>query len=390
MIRYCMELHTSLSYIKERISTNQYCREILSLVPSLLAGNMKMNAIIILSLLLKVAVSIERIPDADDSLHIYALPVGQGDCTVIQCPQGNGDPTKGVVTIIDAGASNSKGIDGQGIVDFLTGTELNFAVITHSHRDHWSYMDTILNYYGKTYKRETGNEKKFTVYHPCAWSSYGVMSKYAKPMKVHRCVGIEECEDYISELDLCPHLEVTGLTLYFIASAFGKCKNNKANNEDSIIAGLAGQVLITGDFELKDEDMKKFLQTAGDDLKSDIYKLSHHGAYDKKASQKKFLDAVSADFVFSSSGYMYGHPRRGIYNYYKNKLPDIVAKHPYTYYVNKDTAKNVETRKPIYVTSLIRKNWFDNWIKSYYLIKFNIDPYSNICVEFIHVNDETK
>ena len=55
-----------------------------------------MNAIIILSLLLKVAVSI---PDADNQLHIYALPVGQGDCTVIQCPKANGGPTKGVVTI---------------------------------------------------------------------------------------------------------------------------------------------------------------------------------------------------------------------------------------------------------------------------------------------------
>ena len=35
-IRYCMELDTSISYIKERISTSLYCREILSLVPSLL------------------------------------------------------------------------------------------------------------------------------------------------------------------------------------------------------------------------------------------------------------------------------------------------------------------------------------------------------------------
>ena len=37
MIRYCMELDTSLSYIKERISTSLYCRDPLSLfVPSLL------------------------------------------------------------------------------------------------------------------------------------------------------------------------------------------------------------------------------------------------------------------------------------------------------------------------------------------------------------------
>ena len=351
-----------------------------------------MNAIIILSLLLKVVVSQPqlRIPPPDDSLHIYALPVGQGDCTVIQCPQGNGGPTKGVVTIIDAGSSNSKGIDGQRVAEFLAGTQLNFAVITHSDKDHQSYMNTILKHYGEKYKNKKIAKPKYkkpvTVYHPCAWSSYGIKNTYVKPIKVLKCAGIEDCKGKNGILKLCPRSSVT---LSFVASAYGGCKGKgkKAKNEDSIISKITYNdvsILITGDFELKHNFMTRFLQTAGADLKSDIYKLSHHGAYNGKANQIEFLDAVSAKYVFSSSGYKYGHPRCEIYEYYEEKLHDIVAKHPYTCYVNKNKGKNIETRKPIYVTSLIRKNG----IKSYYLIKFNIDPYSNICVEFIYMNDE--
>ena len=45
-----------------------------------------MNAIVILSLLLKAAVSIQPIPYADGDLHIYALPVGQ--CNACVCKRG--------------------------------------------------------------------------------------------------------------------------------------------------------------------------------------------------------------------------------------------------------------------------------------------------------------
>lgn len=354
-----------------------------------------MNAIVILSLLLKAVVSLDRIPDADDRLHVYALPVGQGDCTVIQCPKNQGDPKKGIVTIIDAGASrstNKLGMKEKDIVNFLRGTELKYVVITHSDLDHRSYIKAILQFYGKAYFQKTNIKKKFPVYHSCAWSRYGVGKEYATPQEVIKCAGVKECK---IKLKLCPHQDFDfdyDPTLSFVASAYGGCK--KAPNEDSIISKITyadRSTLITGDFELKDELMKTFLKKAGADLKSDIYRLSHHGAWNKKANQDKFLKAVGADYVFSSSAYKYGHPRCEIYEYYKKNLLDIVAKHPYTCFKNskRNSLKKLEIRQPIYVTHLIRKNTGPD-IKSYYLIKFNIDPSGRICVEFIHMGDEKK
>ena len=342
-----------------------------------------MNAIIILSLLLKVAVSI---PNADEDLNIYALPVGQGDCTVIQCPKANGGPTKGVVTIIDAGASNSRGIDGQGIVDFLTGTELNFAVITHSHRDHFSYMNTILDYY----------KKKVPVYHSCPWSRYKnhVKSGYAVPTEIGSCSSIDDCENRnLPIASLCTNVDAK---LSFVASAVGECKGNP--NQDSIISKItyAGRsTLIIGDFELPPNDMTAFLNTAGPDLRSHIYRLSHHGAYN--ANPANFLNAIQARYVFSSSGYRYGHPRCEIYDYYddeKNpyRLVNSVPPHPYTCYKHLGSGKyervDRETRKPIYVTSLYREKSPGEWIRSYYTVEFNIASCGHVGVKFTHIGDE--
>ena len=330
-----------------------------------------MNAIIILSLLLKVAVSI---PPPDNQLHIYALPVGQGDCTVIQCPKAEGGPTKGVVTIIDAGASNSRGIDGQEIVDFLAGTELKFVVLTHSHKDHINYIDDILNHY----------EEEVPVYHSCDWSTYEshVKSVYALHIQVDSCNSIDNCGPGVS---LCTNVMAM---LHFVASAVGECKGNP--NRDSIISKItyAGwSTLITGDFELTPNDMETFLQTAGTDLPSHIYRLSHHGAYNGKANQKQFLAAVGARYVFSSSGYRYNHPRCEIYDYYYELPDNAVDEHPYTCFTPGDGARNVNTKKAIYVTSVIREEDTDTLVKSYYVVNFIIDK-DWIKVEFAYMGDD--
>ena len=46
--------------------------------------------------------SVEKIKlglkESNDLLNVYALPVGQGDCTIIQCPNGN-------LVVVDCGST---------------------------------------------------------------------------------------------------------------------------------------------------------------------------------------------------------------------------------------------------------------------------------------------
>uniref|UniRef100_A0A1X7UZP6 Metallo-beta-lactamase domain-containing protein n=1 Tax=Amphimedon queenslandica TaxID=400682 RepID=A0A1X7UZP6_AMPQE len=311
-----------------------------------------MNTIIILSLLLKAAVSIDKIPDADDKLHIYALPVGQGDCTVIQCPKATGGPKKGIVTIIDAGSST---------------------------------------------KKEASMRKDVIVYHPCSWQSYNIIgNKFGHPKQVHSCYSIANCKNQVPELNLCPHDD--SIKLSFVASAIGGCKDNKAHNKDSLIAKItyAGiSTLITGDFEASPNAIKEFLSTARSDLYSDIYKLSHHGAYNGIANQEQFLDAIKAKYVFSSSGFKYKHPRCEIFEYYKTALPNDhrITEHFYTCFNKNNKFMTENTKKAIYVTHLYRPVGFQKWVKSYYLIKFSISRIGNfkfghVDVDFTWISDE--
>ena len=323
-----------------------------------------------------VSSGLSEIPDADDFLHIYALPVGQGDCTVIQCPKDN-KGGKGLVTVIDAGASNSKGMGKEEVAKFLGGTRLHLVVLTHSDKDHHAYIDYILE----------GLKTNVNVYHSCCWKSYKVNSKYANPVQIGECGSIKECG---VTLKLCPNAAVT---LSVVASAFGGCKGNRAKNEDSIISKItyAGvSTLISGDFEGDETFMKDFLAKGKADIKSDIYRLCHHGAFNGKANTAEFLNAVGAKYVFSSSGYRYKHPRCEVYNYYNSILKDnVVPVHHYTCFNQNGQDFNVDTSKAIYVTSLIRKDSNGKWVKSFYAIKFDIDYKGAIAAVAGYIGDET-
>lgn len=76
-----------------------------------------------------------RIPAADGLFHVYALPIGQGDARVIQCPSGE-------ISIFDMGTSDDPA------AGFWTATEIrnflqgNFHLVTnifltHNHFDHY-------------------------------------------------------------------------------------------------------------------------------------------------------------------------------------------------------------------------------------------------------------
>ena len=95
------------------------------------------------------------LPSADANLNIYALPVGQGDLTVIQCPSAYG----GTISIIDAGSSANTGFTKSDVLDYLNGQYIERVILTHPHADHINYIGDIL----------TQASKIPPVYHSCDW-----------------------------------------------------------------------------------------------------------------------------------------------------------------------------------------------------------------------------
>ena len=264
--------------------------------------------------------TLETLRDADDKLNIYALPVGQGDCTVIQCPRRDGNK----ISIIDAGSrTEGIGFNRERLVNFLRLRGANRVTIqsiflTHPDLDHINYIDAILNAY----------KENVTVYHSCHWKTYNgrVQSPFAQHQRVNRCCG-RDCQEYV----ICPN---THVNLRVIASAFNRCAGRHKNG-DSIVSTIeyrGTKTLITGDFEGGRRFMQRFFRCAGDLLRADIYRLSHHGADNGIANRREFLNRINARYVFSSSGFLYGHPRCELYDYYVNgaRLEDVGEEHDYT------------------------------------------------------------
>ena len=75
------------------------------------------------------------IPTPTTFLNIYAMQVGQGDCTIIQCPNGN-------IVVVDCGSTSVAGWSYQQVQTFLSDSINNVVaiVITHSDRDHFNYL----------------------------------------------------------------------------------------------------------------------------------------------------------------------------------------------------------------------------------------------------------
>ncbi len=90
-----------------------------------------------------------------------------------------------------------------------------------------------------------------------------------------------------------------------------------SNNSSCILRISNGKysVLLTGDIETK---VERYMLTAGLDINADIMIAPHHGS--KTSSFRRFIEAVSPDYVVFSSGYLnqFKHPHPDIVNLYTN------------------------------------------------------------------------
>ena len=331
-----------------------------------------------------------ELPPADDNLNIYALPVGQGDCTVIQCPIADG----GKITIIDAGSTKETGFTQDRLIRFLrlrqrgaNSVTIKSIFLTHPDQDHINYIDAILNAY------KDNHNDNVPVYHSCDWGTYTqknkttkeivhlIKSENAKPkVRIPHCCGAN-CTELYRDITLHHLCARSGVTLKVIGSEYtGKKCGKKTKNGNSIVSIIEykkRKTLITGDFEGGKKFVNNFINCAGDLLRADIYRLSHHGAANGNANRTAFLRAINAGYVFSSSGLdeRYGHPRCKLYDYYIDKVVDTNESHHYTCFKDRTNTRPTysDIKKAIYVTTVKQRGAPVN-----YVIHFSITETGDI------------
>lgn len=296
-----------------------------------------------------------HLPKPDSNLNIYAIPVGQGDCTVIQCPRELG----GKISIIDIGSTSKIGFNREEVANYLSGETIENVILTHADKDHINYLGSIL--------KPLAPSAYPKIYHSCNWESYrdevedhDIVDIETNP--IINCCG-KQCEIKNAHLKLPLKICDKHVTLKVLASGLMGCKGKKGvSNGDSIVIQVdynGIKTLISGDFEGNEKFIQGFLDCDGvsGSIQSQIYRLAHHGS--QYANSKKYLSAVNPNYVFSSSGFNQGyrHPRCNVYQDFSD-LSDTKVEHSYTCYDSDSKSyRDHKTTKAIYTTSTSTNSW---------------------------------
>ena len=306
-----------------------------------------------------------RLTSADENLNILALPVGQGDATIIQCPTQYG----GKLTVVDMGSSKYKGFMGkEDITNYLDEHIIEKVFLSHPDKDHNNFLDAALSILHPQYYP--------IVYHSCNWTKYQnyVKTTGIKTERILFCCG-GDCPSY----RICDG----NVTVAVLASEHNKCSRGGTNGDSLVLQVQFAdvKVLLPGDFEGSKTLIDNFLQCAGQHVQSHIFRLAHHGAFNiqpkgnRYVNTYEFLEAVRPYYAFSSAGLheRYHHPRCEVYEGLEHYL-STVSGHYYTCYTKRSSNDqwmyHTGITKAIFVTTVVKPN---TKTVINYIIKFRIN-----------------
>jgi competence protein ComEC len=212
-----------------------------------------------------------------DSAKISFLNVGQGDATLISLPNNN-------QVLIDTGKKGT-------LLNSLSSRmpafdrKIEAVYLTHPDSDHIGSFEEL----SRSYKIDK-------IYYSWSDSNSENAKKVDEIVKfqgISKSTAFEGDHNYLGNLELDVLWPKENLALKDNDSSIvlkAKVKNSKA--------------LLTGDIEIKGQ---KMLLNSGQDLSSDLLKVSHHGS--AGAYDESFLNKVGAkNAVISVGKNSYGHP----------------------------------------------------------------------------------
>ena len=233
-----------------------------------------------------------RIPNPDEQLHIYALPVGDGESTVLQCPGGD-------LVVVDMG-SRGRGWSAERVSSFLEHQldRVRSVVVSNTSPEHYNYLAGVLGDRSSQLELVVlGGREEY----------YQGDAGFSAWLKTHEKMVryVNSGEPCITDCDIsaiaCGE-EGSEVQLKLLGANLAQNQSNAG-----IILQVSSQefrLLLPGDFA--GHDMEELVlyewSVLGYSLASSHYKLSRHGAANK-ANGEKFLTAVSPSYAFSSNGY---------------------------------------------------------------------------------------
>ncbi|CAG5110350.1 Oidioi.mRNA.OKI2018_I69.chr2.g4761.t1.cds [Oikopleura dioica] len=255
---------------------------------------------------------VDDIPEPNEELNVYALPMGHGDGTIIQCP-GGPDGSGGELSIFDLGTI-VKYYEWWDVVKFLGDYPIRYMFLTHADETHVSFFPKVF----PTDQAETESYPNLSqlqqIYHTCPFDNYSFGSCNSCPQDTSVMDWLEDNKEktfMINEgeacgtaaclanggdlkkctcsddrgISLCPgHLDIK---LDFVAANLNNCERDRFgqlnSDKDSLVAKLSWNdfsMMLMGDNKSPDQERVVDFYDSIDPgyLSSTVLKLSHHGS----------------------------------------------------------------------------------------------------------------
>lgn len=274
------------------------------------------------------------------NLEVHFIDVGQGDCILIELPDGKN-------MLIDSGSSGG-GLGKDGVIAYIKGLgikKLDYVMMTHSDTDHISYMDDIfaefdcVDIYRPAFRCNSETDR-----------DYGLITTQTYD-KVITAAKQESAANNGRLIDAVGTLNITGtgynMDIYALTESEypkpnknGEIADARMKNKVSPISVLSfgeRKMVFTGDAEgdelsdntySRNDTESRFIakaRAAKGKIDCDLLKVGHHGS--AASTSKDLLDFIDPEYCVISVGAenSYKHPTSTILDRlvgYRDVRPD--------------------------------------------------------------------
>ena len=267
------------------------------------------------------------------SLTLHFIDVGQGDSTLITCPNGAN-------ILIDAGNLPRRAQTETRVRDYVRnqiasrGGDIDYLILSHPDADHYNLLRPVLQGVpiGRTYYVATRNH-------------YSDRTLFDWISTVGRTNVHLTGTDFDRQTAPNPDIDCGAAHVWIVAAGV-QVPNDDKNTKSIVVMVRMGdfEAMITGDATFATEDviMGRYAPTW---LDIDVLQVGHHGS-ERTSTSPRWAATLSPRTAIMSAGSQndYGHPRRAVTDLLEPQT-DAADPHPY-----RDVTIRAQSPKYRYVT----------------------------------------
>jgi len=239
----------------------------------------------------------QPVPAVQGDLQIHFINVGQGDSSLVICPNGQ-------TILIDAGTTSdySPDIVQAYLLDKIEpfGSDIDTLIVTHPDADHYNLIGDVLDGISVGQSYYVGNKSDYK-----SQTAYNWITK--EPSKSKR-LRFSDFDDHATPN---PDINCGAANIWILAASVNS--NSSRKNALSIVLMVRYgnfEAIMTGDATHATENVV-LGRYAADWLNVDVLKIGHHGSLATSTSPA-WASTLAPEVAIASAGNRYGHPRKEV------------------------------------------------------------------------------